>query len=177
MRHFIPATRSLMVLMALRATGVSPKRRRLAGVGLGRMAGHVAAVDKMAGMARVRRGGKTACANSSPARRSALRKETGMFIGFISGKSNSPRETRRKFDCENQDPSTQVSQAGENAWEPSLAQDDSLFNVVFSNAQFFSGEFGQARDFGQGGNEDQRFFEGFVGTCNESGIAIDVIFN
>ena len=27
----------------------------------------------------------------------------------------------------NQDPSTRVSQAGENAWEPSLAQDDSLY--------------------------------------------------
>src|SRR5438552_7227199 len=80
MRHFIPATRSLMVLMALRATGVSPKRRRLAGVGLGRMAGRGAAAGKMAGMARVRRGGATACANSSAARRSALRKESGMFI-------------------------------------------------------------------------------------------------
>src|SRR5438093_13302856 len=83
MRHFIPATRSLMVLMALRATGVSPKRRRLAGVGLGRMAGRGAAAGKMAGMATVRRGGATVCANSSPARRSALRKEAGMFIRFL----------------------------------------------------------------------------------------------
>src|SRR5438067_1505663 len=84
MRHFIPATRSLMVLIALRATGVSPKRRRLDGVGLGRMAGRGAAAGKMAGMARVRRGGgATVCANSSPARRSALRKEAGMFIRFM----------------------------------------------------------------------------------------------
>src|SRR5205823_4334283 len=110
-------------------------------------------------------------ANSSPARRSALRKETGMFIGFISGKSNSPRETRRKFDCENQDPSTQVSQAGENAWEPSLAQDDSLFNLVFSNAQFFSGEFGQEWDLRQRGDGDARFFEGFIGESYRSGLA------
>src|SRR5207248_902016 len=28
---------------------------------------------------------------------------------------------------QNLDPSTRVSQAGENAWEPSLAQDDSLY--------------------------------------------------
>ena len=34
----------------------------------------------VAGMATVRRGGATVCANSSPARRSALRKEAGMFI-------------------------------------------------------------------------------------------------
>src|SRR5947199_888847 len=95
MRHFIPATRSLMVLMALRATGVSPKRRRLAGVGLGRMAGRGAAAGKMAGMARVRRGGATVCANSSPARRSALRKENGMFIEFISGKSIHHRDTEK----------------------------------------------------------------------------------
>src|SRR5208283_3123886 len=35
MRQAIPAMRSLMVLIALRAMGVSAKRRRLNGVGLG----------------------------------------------------------------------------------------------------------------------------------------------
>src|ERR1039458_1596792 len=35
MRHCIPAMRSLIVLMALRATGISAKRRKLRGVGLG----------------------------------------------------------------------------------------------------------------------------------------------
>src|SRR5580704_10174558 len=35
MRHCMPAMRSLIVLMALRAIGISAKRRRLAGVGLG----------------------------------------------------------------------------------------------------------------------------------------------
>jgi hypothetical protein len=35
MRHLIPATLSLIVLIAFRATGVSENRRKLAGDGLG----------------------------------------------------------------------------------------------------------------------------------------------
>src|SRR5437660_9838861 len=36
-RHFMPAIRSLIVLISFRATGVSERRRKFAGVGFGRM--------------------------------------------------------------------------------------------------------------------------------------------
>src|SRR4051812_7923782 len=55
MRQRMPATRSLMLLMALRARGVSAKRRRFAGVGLGSAAARGVYESRIEGSGSVRR--------------------------------------------------------------------------------------------------------------------------
>ena len=50
-----------------------------------------------------------------------------MVLETRAGSRQSAVGGRQEKQKQNQDPSTRVSQAGENAWEPSLAQDDSIF--------------------------------------------------
>ena len=101
MRQAIPAIRSLIVLIALRAIGVSANRRRLNGVGLGMTparasvgapgvkmvgSGTVLRADSapaafISGAVGGRRSGHCSLRNEGPAmRRSAPRKACGMFI-------------------------------------------------------------------------------------------------
>src|SRR5580700_6964230 len=99
----MPAMRSLMVLIALRAIGISAKRRKLTGVGLG-MTPARASVDapgvKMVGSGTVlradsallacsaagdRRSGQGSLGKEGPAtRRTAPRRAFIMFIGLVS---------------------------------------------------------------------------------------------
>jgi hypothetical protein len=97
----MPAMRSLMVLMALRAMGISAKRRRLAGVGLGitpartsvgapgvNMEGSGTVLRADSGLvassaAGGRRSGQFSLGNDDPAmRRKAPRRVACMFMGY-----------------------------------------------------------------------------------------------
>ncbi len=81
-RQFIPAMRSLIVLMARRATGVSANLRRFAGVGFGSPSDLVPKCVSTDGMAIVRRLSLDPADTISPMRRSAPRILVNMFTVF-----------------------------------------------------------------------------------------------
>ena len=100
MRHCMPAMRSLMVLIALRAIGISAKRRRFAGVGLGMTPARTsvgAPGVNMEGRGTVLRAGSALAAASAVEDRRAghcsLRKSDPVM------RRSAPRNVSRMFMC------------------------------------------------------------------------------